>query len=253
MLSYLYQPRRVRPREGYHGGWTQRLDAASSSDEGAEVQPFMSRLAGGMLLQWAEGGLAASGLQARMADEVADMRRMNQRPHCMVERLASIRPGNHSLQGLRALLEHTGLYGLLTPVPGATPPHEADAVLLPSSLIRLLWEADRRHCRSALGMDVVKLRSFWDSFLARPKTARWAAAHPELRGKTAAELVTTVPCVTHGDAAPVTKRQGAMCVQWSALMGTGPERLTKFLAFSFLKQVGYTETRAWEMIIRDFS
>ena len=82
----------------------------------------------------------------------------------MVERFASITPGNNALRGLRSVLEHTGLYGLLTPVPGATPPHEADAVLLPSSLIRLLWEADRRHCRSALGMDVVKLRSFWEIF-----------------------------------------------------------------------------------------
>ena len=82
-----------------------------------------------------------------------------------------------------------------------------------------------------------KLRAFWESFCSRKRTRAWAAAHPHLRGKSPAELVTTVLCAMHSDAGPFTKVKvnSAYCISWSSMLGSGGEKVSKFLAASFVK------------------
>ena len=121
----------------------------------------------------------------------------------------------------------------------------------PSSLLSFICQSYKREFRLRLGADKAKTRAFWSSFLSRPESAAWAAQHPYLAGKVPADLVCTVPLVVHTDAGPCTKSLSCTCISWSSLLGGGPEKLTKFLAASYLKPEGEIETEVWKALLQD--
>ena len=156
---------------------------------------------------------------------------MGQRVHPMVAQLSKIGSDQHALEGLRKLLGSVGLLSMQTKLPVS---EQVDTMVLPSSLVRLLHEHYPRDFKVLLGADPQKLREFWSSFLGGPRSARWAQRHPALRDKVAADLICTVPCVVHSDAGPCTKAKSTNCVSWSALLGSGGEKSSKFLVCSAL-------------------
>ena len=90
-----------------------QLDAAEDEEN---ANGTISRLAGGLLQDWSEGDMSA----ARLVFHVTNARRdgMN---HVMIERLAAIGRGRHAQNGLREVLQLTGLERMQTqlPVPDA--------------------------------------------------------------------------------------------------------------------------------------
>ena len=125
-------------------------------------------------------------------------------------------------------------------------------MLLPSTLVRLLFEHYPHEFRRRLVADTDKLRNFWAEFLSQPHTALWASRHPFLRGKTVGDLVCTVPCVVHSDAGPCTKRASCNVLSWSVLLSVGDEKLCKFVIASYLKKASGGDEHAWARIVEDF-
>ena len=121
---------------------------------------------------------------------------------------------------------------------------------MPSSLGRLLHDHYPRDFKVLLGADPQKLREFWSSFLGRPRSAQ---RHPALRDKVACDLICTVPCVVHSDAGPCTKAKSTNCVSWSALLGSGGEKSSKFLVCSCVKLDSRRDTPSWERLLQDFA
>ena len=246
MLGGLYMP--LEPSGARRGGHRQRA-ARDEADREAAANARISRLAGRHLLRWADGEESAAQVVQSMQDEVADQLDLRQQPHPMVKRLSEVGDGQHAHAGLRALLERNGLLALQSPVPDAALARE---ILLPSTLVRLLFNQYRWHFRTALGADTVKLRAFWTEFLARPRSRAWAQRHFALRDKSPGDLVCMLPVVVHTDAGPCTKRKSAHCVSWSGLLGTGSEKVTKFFAFTYLKATSDGDAPAWQALVRDF-
>ena len=85
----------------------------------------------------------------------------------------------------------------------------------------------------------------------RPRTRQWAEQHPHLRGKTPAELVCMVPCAVHTDAGPCSKTNSCNCISWSSMLGTGGEKLTKFLVCSYLKHDNHGDAPGWGRLLQD--
>ena len=133
----------------------------------------ISRLAAGILQEWAQGSISSSKLQEHMAAACADGL-----SHPMVQRLAQVQPGRHAHESLMALLEHHEILSLLTPVAGPV-----SHVVLPSSIVSMMIRHYPQSFRERLGAEPETIRSFWRDFLSRPKTREWAAAHPVLAGK----------------------------------------------------------------------
>ena len=106
MLSRLWAPRDAPP---LRGGWRQRL--AQGEGDAANPHVGVSRLAGGLLRDWADGAISATHLRSHMANALADG--LN---HPMVERLATFGAGaQHAQENLMRLLEETcGLASLQT-------------------------------------------------------------------------------------------------------------------------------------------
>jgi len=112
MLRQLWAPPRTRRR--LRGGWRQRADDDDDDDELGEGR--ISRLAGGILLDWADGVTSAESLQRHMRNEDLDQRDLGQRAHPMVQRLAQVGEGPHAHAGLRTVLERVGLLTLQTTI-----------------------------------------------------------------------------------------------------------------------------------------
>ena len=215
-------------------------------DDGEDDNVGISRQAAGNLQDWADGILSASKVQFHMNNAVLD-----KQTHPMIERLAEVGPGQNALIGMRTLFRRLGFYDLQTEVQC----DQVTSMLLPSTLARILNRDYPREFRARLCADCDKLRSFWSTFLSRPRTREWADRHPDLRDKQVADLVCTIPCVLHTDAGPCTKSAACNCISWSALLGEGSEKLTKFLICSHLKPTGtpnLTDRPCWERILADF-
>ncbi len=194
--------------------------------------------------------MSTAALQRHMQNEVRDQAAMGREAHMMVRKLAEIGEGQHAHAGLQALLEGIGV--------GAAQRTDLEAsvytttMLLPSTVVKLLFREYPRDFKRLLGADTNKLRDFWTTFLARPRTREWAAAHPQLAGKSVGDLVSTIPCTVHADAGPCSKTQSCNCISWSSLLGSGGEKLTKFLAASYLKRGNAPDGPAWQRFLADF-
>ena len=169
----------------------------------------MSHLGKGLLLSWCDGIISASEIQRHMANARRDEEQMQQQTHPMVARLASIGEGQHAHAGLRRLLTDLGIMALQTPL---VPADIVTTMALPSTIFRIMFRFYPRAWRIVFGCDVDWLREFWTQFLERAPTREWAARHPYLRNKTAADLVTTTPVVVHTDAGPATKKKSVSCI-----------------------------------------
>ena len=240
MLRPLWEreaPRRLR------GGWKQRLAAGEGTGEGSRP----SALVVGLLLDWADGNRSAWKLQRDVSNAYEDGLR-----HPMVRKFASVRAGRHAQEGLRSLFSDLGVDALQTRLDGV---RSVTRLLLPSTLIKLLHRDHPRAFQRRLGADSVKLRSFWETFLRRPRTKLWASRHPYLNGKAPGDLVASVPFTLHEDSGPCSKGASCNAISWSGLLGEGAEKLTQYLICSFLKVTGDSSNRvdepAWERILRD--
>ena len=127
-------------------------------------------------------------------------------------------------------------------------------MVLPSTLVKLLFRDHRAAFVKHMGANTDKLREFWRQFLARPLTRQWASRHPVLRNKSVADLVTTIPCATHTDAGPVTLTRSSNILSWSSMVGVGGEKVTKYIIASHLKvaESSVVDEPAWGKLLRDF-
>eukprot|EP00959_Pyramimonas_sp_CCMP1952_P322381 6746079-Pyramimonas_sp.AAC.1 len=240
MLRALWE--RPRKRQRRRGGWRQRMDASSSEEDRDEGT--ISILAAGHLLEWSDGESSAVRVVQHMLNARADGL-----CHPMVDRIAGVGTSLHAHARLRTLFTNVGVGSLLTTMP---PGGAVDTLCLPSSVVRLLHGDFARDFRLRLGADSSKCRAFWEGFLSRPETSAWAAAHPFLKNKTVADLVCAVPCVLHTDAGPFSKSASTNCISWSSILSDGPEKLTKYLICSYVKESGEVDAACWSRILTDF-
>ena len=249
MLRPLFAKPRKRRR--LRGGWRQR--AAVDDDEASDdrLDSFLSRLAGGQLLDWCDGVTSASQVQAHMQNAVLDDRAMGREPHCMVQKLADIGESQHAHAGLLSLLEDLGLAALLTVQP-LSETTAVNTMLLPSTVIRVVHQHYRYDFPKLFGADTFKLREFWGQFMSRPVSYAWAQRHPHLRGKSVGSLVCTIPCALHCDTGPATKNASVYCLSWSSILGGGGEKISKYLAASYVKMPDQTNHDAWRRLLADF-
>jgi len=194
-----------------------------------------------LILDWTDGAISATRLQRHAATFLQDGN-----AHPMATRLASIGADNHAQSGMRRLLESYGVPQLLTRYPGEA----ATDVMLPSAWLRLL-HAYTHEFRLRLGAEVGKLRAFWSKFLLRPATRHIAATHPILVGLGVDALANMVPLTLHTDAAPASKEKSCVCISFASLLGTGDEKLTRFVCATYLKERGVDDAAAWTHILGD--
>ena len=206
------------------GGWRQQQERLLPA-----LVFRISLLAAGLLLEWCDGDSSSTRLRFHNANAMGDGMR-----HPMIVRLGSVPGGQNAHRGIMEILENLGIADLLTQIPG--PP--VTWLLLPSSLAGVLCNHYPREFRVRLGADTGRLRDFWTTFLARPATKAWADRHPYLAGKSAGDLVTSIPCTLHIDAGPYSKRLSCICISWSSLLSDGSEKVTKYLISSYLKADG---------------
>ena len=227
MLAPLLSPERAAKRRRT-GGWRQQRAREAPDDDDTHD---MSHLAAGHLLEWCDGVESATQVRDHMRNAIRD--RIG---HPMVKRFSDIggsgHNGQHCHQGLMRLLGKCGIHKCITPLPS---PSDVSSVLLPSTLIRLLYERYPSMFRIRLGANERMIVKFWTQFLARAENAKWAATHPALRGKLPIELRLTVPCSMHEDAGPISKLSSADCVSWSSIVGEGDEKVTHLLSWSYIK------------------
>ena len=109
MLRPLYEVRSARPKARGLGGWRQRQAHLDEEGDDSVSTGTISRLAGGLLQDWAEGTSSASRMQFHVANAASDGM-----THPMILKLASIGKGRHAQAGLRRVLAETGLEDLQT-------------------------------------------------------------------------------------------------------------------------------------------
>ena len=122
----------------------------------------ISRMAAGHLLDRSDGLVSAVRIQYHCANARADGLR-----HVMVDRLAGVRPGAHAQEDLREMLNGVGIFGMQTELDVSD---LATKMLLPSSLIKLIFKNYPREFERRLGANSGKLRAFWGEFLANART-----------------------------------------------------------------------------------
>ena len=246
MLAPLWaNPEDARPRKRQRrGGWRQHL--AEGSDE---EQPawHMSKLAAGLLLEWCDGITSGTRVCLHASNAEADGVH-----HPMVSRLAKIGPRSSPQNcnaGLVSLLGECGIPGLLTTLDGAV-----THMILPSTYLRTIARTYPNEFRIRFGTARNKIKAFWEGFLSRPQNRQWARQHPDLRGKTPAQLARAVPCSVHEDAGPCSKTLSVNNVSFASLLATGDEKITKFLCCTYVtkEKGGESAFPAWRRILQDF-
>ncbi len=234
MISRLWDP---PPRKRARGGWRQRLDREEEPEPEARISFHFADL----VLDWTDGAISATRLQRHAATFLQDGN-----AHPMATRLAAIGADNQAQSGLLRLLETCGVPQLLTKYPGEA----ATDVLLPTAWLRMLHAYDHEF-RLRLGAEVGKLRGFWSQFLSRHTTRHVAATHPVLAGMGEDELAHVVPLTLHTDAAPASKEKSSVCISFGGLLGTGDEKLTRFVCATYLKERGVDDAAVWSHILED--
>ncbi len=126
-------------------------------------------------------------------------------------------------------------------------------LVLPSSWVNVIARDYPREFRLHFGADARRLKPFWEEFLGRPRTGAFAARHPFLKDKTAADLAHTVPCSVHTDAGPFSKKLSCTCVSFGSLLSQGQEKVTRFLVYSNVKKTpSEGDDLAWTTLVKDF-
>ena len=151
MFRYLWAAEPARRQRRRLGGWRQQLEAGLE-EAGREEPGRPSRLAAGLLLEWADGGVSSQRLQEHMANAVADGL-----AHPMVSRLANVGAGQHAATGLLQLMEQCGVMGWMTVLPGNPVSH----MVLPSAYIKLLSRDYPQEFSRRVGASTEKLLAFW--------------------------------------------------------------------------------------------
>ena len=243
MISKLWSAEEPNPKKRpRQGGWRQQLQRQRLA-EASSPQP--SQLAMGHLLDWADGVTSAKKMARHMANAKADGTNIP-----MVLRLANIGAGGpqHASHNLFGLLEWCGIPSQLT----ALRDSNTTDILLPSTLIRLLHSTYPAHFKRLLGADQGLLNRFWGQLLERPQNRGWMQEHPVLRGLGMEELGFMIPLAVHEDAAPYSKTASFNCKSWSALLGDGDEKVTKYMACSCIKEKATAQADcSWEALLAD--
>ena len=223
ILAPLWAPLTSAKRQ--RGGWRQQLEI---QNDGTQTQ--CSHLAAGQIQAWSDGKSSAAQLHRHMANAVKDGMQ-----HPMIVRINNIctletqHKANH---GMLAVLETTGIPDLISKLDGPV-----SDLVLPSTWAKLLCDNYPHEFRRRLGADPTLTLEFWTDFLKRPPVRDALPEHVFLCGKVAQDLIHTIPCVVHEDAAPVSKTKSANCIQFSSVLCKGEERKTIFLCCSVLTSI----------------
>ena len=196
-------------------------------------------------MEWADGVMSATQVAKHMSHALEDGM-----SDPLVARLAK-----HAQRGsrqncnanFRDLLEELGIMGLISTIPDST--HWTHFVK-PSSLIAYIANHRPADLKACLGCDLDKTTAFWTDWYKSKMRTEMAQGHSVLRGKTAQDLLHTVPLVVHEDAGPITKKLSANCLSFSSLLATGPEKTTKFLMATGVKYPA-DDHAAWTAILHD--
>ena len=140
----------MRPRRG---GFRQRLAAEDSEPE----EVTRSKLAMGLLQDWADGDMSSAQLQKHASNVVADGT-----GDPLLQRLGRIGPGQNAHAGRMGVLSEAGLLGLMTPIQESS----WKKCVLPSSWIKHLHANYPRDFRISFGADTRRTREFWQGFVA---------------------------------------------------------------------------------------
>ena len=209
----------------------------------AAPPPTKSKLACGLLVDWADGDLSSVRLQMHLKNAHDDGLL-----HPMVSRFAALGSGRHANAAVMQLLGSLGLDSMIASVPG----QDLSDIILPSSMIEMMFRDYPTMAKRALGADTTKLRQFWTTFLQQPASKAWADAHPHLAGKSVADLVSTIPCTVFLDAGPVTKRKSATVLSFTSMLSEVEEKLGQYLIGSFIKTQPGGDHGAWQLVLSDF-
>ena len=239
MLHRLWAPLDV-PRMRRRGGWRQQLQTIETELEAEPAR--VSRLASGLLLEWADGSMSAARLQQHCSHAQEDGL-----THPTVQRLASVGTAQNAHNGLMSLWWTCGIHPLITVVDSDKMTH----MVLLSTWIRLL-RAYLVQFSLRLGANIQNTRAFWSQFLAREHAKAWADKHFILKGRTVDDLDHVVPLTVFTDAGPFSLQKSCVVTSFSSLLAQGHEKLTKYPCGSCAKQSGgQVGIGAWDRLIAD--
>ena len=231
------------------GGCRQRAaDAIGSEDEDDDLRAVIGNLGLGLLLDFCDGWLSASRLCKHMFHSCQDGTSC-----ALATRLGAIggasSAAQHSNEGVLSFLESLPPVGIIDEVTdgnGSVWTH----FIKPSRLFHAIETHYPRHFRGRLGADPPMVKTFWERFLGNRRRKTWAQDHVFIRGRTAAELKRAIPLVMHEDAGPCSKEQPACCISVSSLLGSGSEKVTKYLLATAVS-VPMEDVKVWEDILAD--
>ena len=233
LFAQVYTRRVVR-----RGGIRQR--AAAAADDAGEDPPKVSKLAVGLLQDWADGNLSAAQVQRHASNAIAD--------GMSDPLLQRLQQDSNPQRGLQTLLRDIGVLGFMSTIDGSNCWRQC---VLPSTWLRHIQVNSPRDFRLAVGANIARTREFWEEFLRTPDRRAWAAQHAFLRDKSVEDLLHTIPLALHEDSGPCSKKQSANCITFTSLLKSGPEKITHFLCATALK--GKTDDlKVWEVLLQDF-
>ena len=220
MFSFLCQPHDVEPTRG---GWRQKLSAH------AKQAPFaLSRIGSGHLIDWADGLSSARQLATHCWRAKQDGVR-----HPMVDRLAGIAPNPDVTRGVASslvgLLEEAGIGDCISRVRSQTITHMISPVRVLDTL-QLYWPT---HFRRLWGIDSdsIDLANFWAHLRTKDP---FLAAHPLLTD--VVDWSRVIPLTVHEDAGPYSRQGSVNVISFSAMFGTGDEKLAQIPICAHVKK-----------------
>lgn len=244
MFSPLCRPL-VAPR--YRGGWRQQAKAKAAAAPADRPPP---RQALSHLLDWGDGVQSARKMVGHMADAVED----GEVTHPMVHRLAG--PGAdctaaNAARCVFGMMRECGFCELITEIRTPLVSH----CVLPSSMLKHIYEQYPQVFATTVGADCDKVRSFWATFRGTPEAATFLAGHPLLQGMAARDWQYLIPLTVHEDAGPYAKKKSCNVISFSSLLGEGSEKLRQWPIASYIKAGPSTSEQIdalWVPLLADF-
>ena len=164
-----------------------------------------------------------------MADAVAD----GEVTHPMIHRLAVLgaEAASHAPRHVLGLMEQCGFLSLISEI--WTP--LASHCILPSSMLKHVYDNYPLVFAKTVGADRDKVRSFGASFRANPEVATFLAGHPQLQGMAEGDWEYLIPLTFHEDAGPFAKKKSCNVLSFSTLLGDETENLRQWTIASYIK------------------
>ena len=173
-------------------------------------------------MDWADGGISARGMIKLARSAKRDGLKIQ-----MIENLASL--GSESCHNahrdLATLLQDAGALEHVTPTRGDL----FEWCISPTEIVKLI-SRNHRAFQKHLCPSRNACTQFWRDFLSSESGIDYQKIHPHLRGKSIADLATTIACRVHEDSGPFTKVRSTTVISWSSMLGRGIDLQTKYAA-----------------------